>query len=321
MPSASLHLTHAELLAAEPELADPIRRAMQREITYARLGSVFPDIPFYTNIVTMMVGYWLEMPAEHCPFAQKLHRYHPDLLAWHLLTEVRRDGLLTEEQRLAIMGGFFAHYALDLELHPLVNWCARRDVLLRGGHESHHHRLCEKYHSLFFHRDMQGADVVGRPSFFREKCRILERPQFFRLSIGEPVVRWCTDVLAGFYHEGAPSVRQFASWVRAFRHFSFMVSLPAAQRNSDRLGTPAHRAHYYENGDFSFMEFWERGYRRSVELINLAYETYRAGDFSEEKREAFLRSARIEDLSYPTERGLPPLTLWADPEQGYQLTG
>src|SRR5512143_3465887 len=106
MPSATLHITHAELLSADPADPAPLREAMQRELTYAKFGAVFPDIPFYTNIVTMMLGYWLEMPAENCPFAQKLHRYHPDLFAWHFLGECRKaGGLLSDEQRRAIMAG------------------------------------------------------------------------------------------------------------------------------------------------------------------------------------------------------------------------
>src|SRR5512143_1244694 len=112
MPSATLHITHAELLSADPADPAPLRNAMQRELTYAKFGAVFPDIPFYTNIVTMMLGYWLEMPAEHCPFAQKLHRYHPDLFAWHFLQNAGKSSAqLSDDQRLAILAGFFAHVA------------------------------------------------------------------------------------------------------------------------------------------------------------------------------------------------------------------
>ena len=317
MPGAALHLTHAELLSADPALPGPLREAMAQELIYARLGSVFPDLPFYTNIVTMMLGYWLEMPAEYCPFAQKLHRYHPDLFAWHFLVTAREDRLLSEQQRLAILGGFFSHLALDLDLHPLVNWCARRDVITRGGHESHHHRLTEKYHSLFFHRDLQGADCIGRPQFFLESSRILERPPFFRVDPGEPTVRWATDLLAGFFHEQAPSMRQFASWVRAFRHFGFMVSLPMAKRNGVRLGTEENRRHYYENEDFRFIDFWDRGYARSVKLLTRVHEVWSAGDFSEEAQRAFLEEARLGDLSYPPEVNLPALPV----PQALSLTG
>ena len=296
---------------------------MQRELTYAKFGAVFPDIPFYTNIVTMMLGYWLEMPAENCPFAQKMHRWHPDLFAWHFLRETHNEhDRLTEAQRLAVLAGFFSHVALDLEMHPLVNWCARRDVLLHGGHESHHHRLTEKYHSLFFHRELQGSDPHGTVYYFREKSRIVEHAPFLRINPGLPVVRWSTDLLAGFFHEGAPSMRQFASWLRAFRHFGFMVSLPWAQSNSQRLGTDATRRRYYENDDFRFIDFWDRGYQRTLRMLDLVWQVYESADFSEAARERFLRATRIVDFSYPPSTCLPPLPEpQEERELRYGLTG
>jgi hypothetical protein len=307
MPSASMHLTHAELLTSEPSLAAPLREAMQRELVYARLGAVFPDLPFYTNIVTMMLGYWLEMPAEKCPFAQKMHRYHPDLFAWHFLTESRKDRVLTTDQRLALLAGFFSHLALDLDLHPLVNWIARRDTILHGGHESHHHRLAEKYQSLFLHRELEGDDCLGKRRFFVEKSRIVDDPPFFRLNVGLPIVRWATDMLSGFFHESAPSMRQFSSWVRSFRHFGFVVSLPPCAGNSQRLGNEANHERYFENSDFRFHDFFDCGYERSVQLLNLAYEVFETGDESVQARDAFLAAARIGDLAYPPDTCLPSL--------------
>jgi hypothetical protein len=322
MPGATLHITHAELLSEDPAVPARLRQAMQRELTHAKFGAVFPDIPFYTNIVTMMLGYWLEMPAEYCPFAQNLHRYHPDLFAWHFLGwSLKTDDRVSEDQRLAILAGYFSHLALDLELHPLVNWCARRDLMLHGGHESHHHRLTEKYHSLFFHCDLQGSDPHGTVYYFREKSRIVEHAPFFRINPALPVVRWSTDLLAGFYHESAPSMRQFASWLRAFRHFGFMVSLPMAQSNSQRLGTNANRRRYYENGDFRFIDYWERGYRRSLRLLELVEEIRTGADLSDAARERFLRIARIDDLSYPPSASLPPLPTPQGERELVRLTG
>ena len=319
MPAAAMHLTHAELLTQEGALPSPLREAMARELVYARLGAVLPDLPFYTNIVTMMLGYWLEMPAENCPFAQKMHRYHPDLFAWHFLTEARKERLLTRDQRLAIMGGFFSHFALDLELHPLVNWCARRDVIRYGGHESHHHRLAEKYHSLFFHRELQGDDAIGVRRFFTEKTVIVEKPPFFRLHHEMPVARWATDLLSGFFQD-APGMRQFAAWIRSFRHFGFMVSLPWVHGNAQRLGTDANRERYYVNGEFDFHDHFKDGYDRSIKLLTLAYDAFEAGDESEEARNRFLAAADISDLAYPcTTRSLPALPAYE--ETGLRAVG
>jgi hypothetical protein len=219
------------------------------------------------------------------------------------------------------MGGFFSHVALDLELHPLVNWCARRDVLQRGGNESHQHRLTEKYQSLFFHRELFGQDIVGSPKVFTEKTRIVDFPTFFRARGDQPVIRWTSDLLASFYHEGAPTRRQLAAWIRAFRHFGFMVSLPFAAENSLRLGNETNRALYYENETFRFTDFWQRGYDRSVELLNAAYEVFDRGDFSAAARRHFLDGARIADMAYPPERGLPALSGVYQPAIGETAVG
>ena len=69
MPGAALHLTHIELLSRDPRVHTGLRRAMQREDLFMRFGAVLLDLPFYTSIVPMMLGYWLERPAEDCPFA------------------------------------------------------------------------------------------------------------------------------------------------------------------------------------------------------------------------------------------------------------
>jgi hypothetical protein len=307
MPGATLHLTHVEMLARDASIPELIRAAMEEEINYARFGSVLVDFPFYTNIWTMMLGYWLELPAEKCPFAQQMHRYHPDLFSWHFLVESRREGALSEAQRLALLGGFFSHVALDLELHPLVNWCARRDVILRGGVESHQHRLAEKYQSLFFHREVLGADIVGEPRLFTRRTQVVDYASFFRTRVDHPLVRWCTDTLAGFFHEAAPSRRQFAAWIRSFRHFAFMISLPFAKENSNRLGNPENRALYYDCAEFSFMDFFWRGYERSVQLLRLAHDAWVTADFSAGAREAFLAAAAIDNLADPPARGLPAL--------------
>src|SRR5438132_1707920 len=68
-------------------------------------------------------------------------------------------------------GELVPHVALDLALHPLVNYGARRDVVEKGGHESTHHRVTEKYHALFFHLERFGDDPIGTPAF-AERTRI-----------------------------------------------------------------------------------------------------------------------------------------------------
>lgn len=297
MPGATLHLTHVELLSREPRVDAGLRRAMTRHDPFARLGAVLLDLPFYTNIALMTLRYWRERPAEQRPFAVALHRDRPDLLAWNLLRRSIEDARLPREQRAALLAGVMAHMALDMELHPLVNECARRDLARYGGNETHHHRLTEKYHSLFFHRDLWGQDPIGTWDFFARKTVIVERPPFARLGWRRPVYGFVSDLLRGFHGSTAPGPRQVARWVRDFRHFAIMVCAPWARRNSRNKGTEENRRRYYHNERFTFMEHWQRAFDRSVKLVNLAHEVFSAGDESAAAQRSFLAEARICDLA------------------------
>lgn len=322
MPGASLHLTHAELMAGDVRLHPLFQEAMAQELLYMRMGAILPDLPFYHNIITLILGYWLELPAEQCPFAVQIHRHHPDLFAWHFIRSARQvEGDLTENQRRALLAGFLCHVALDIELHPLVNWCARRDQARYGGVETHHHRLTEKYHSLFIHRRLVGDDVLGKRQFFTERTQIIDVPAAWHVSARHPAVTWSCDMFAGFYQQNPPSPRQFAHWIRSFRHFALAVSLPIAGRNSQQLGNEENYRRYFENQDFSFMEFWERAYERTVSLLNLAAAALEEDSWDASTRGAFLREAKITDLACPPERHLPAIVDHAGLELGCKVTG
>ncbi len=297
LPGATLHITHVELLSREPRVDAGLRRALTRQDPFARLGAVLLDLPFYTNIVPMMLRYWRERPAEQRPFAVALHRDRPDLLAWHMLSGGSRDTRLPRDQRAALLAGVMAHMALDMELHPLVNWCAHRDLARFGGNESHQHRLTEKYHSLFFHRDLWNQDPIGTWDFFVRKTVIVDPPPFVRLGWRRPVYAFVSDLLRGFHGSPAPGPRQVARWVRDFRHFALMVCAPWARVNSRNKGTEENRRRYYDNERFSFMDHWQRAFDRSVALVNLAYEVFNEGDGSDAAKRAFLAEAKICDLA------------------------
>lgn len=297
MPGAALHLTHVELLSREPRVNPGLRQAMVGEDPFMRLGAVLLDLPFYTSIVPMTLGYWLERPAEDCPFAMAIHRERPDLFAWHLVRHAHQDDRLPGDQRAALLAGVMAHMVLDMELHPLVNRSARRDLARYGGNESHHHRLTEKYHSLFFHRDLQGHDPIGTWAFFSQKTIIVDHPPFIRLDARPPVYAFVSDLLQGFYGARAPGPRQVAHRVRCFRHFALLVCMPWARINGQNKGTAENRRHYYDNEEFSFPDYWERAFKRSVALVNLAHQLFLSGDFSAASRRAFLEEADICDLS------------------------
>lgn len=297
------------LVKDQPGIHPAMRHACATEPTYVRLGAIFHDLPYYGNMLAEAVRYGLGSPALDEPWAYRMHSVRPDrFVASFIRAAATTPGPLTRDERLALVGGLISHAALDLTLHPLVNYCARRDTAIYGGHESTHHRLTEKYHALFFHLDRMGHDPIGTAQF-REWTRITKQaPRFLggAAQVETPIASFMQDAYRGAYGD-APNARTWAGWVRSFSHFGALVSLPIASRNSHKKRRdPSLRPRYFENDVFRFWDFYACSERRVTELANLAYAYFDAGDFSRGSEDAFVRVARIDDLAEPG-LGIPSL--------------
>jgi len=112
-------------------------------------------------------------------------------------------------------------------------------------------------------------------------------------------VSFMRDAYRGAYGD-APDGETWAGWVRSFRHFGALVSLPIAKRNSDKKQRdPELRPRYFDNDVFRFWDFYAHSERRVTELCNVAYDYFDAGDFSTAAEDAFVRAACIDDLAEP----------------------
>src|SRR5262245_43336654 len=192
MPAPQFHLTFGELVASHPEIHAEVRSAVAAEPIYTHLGSIFHDLPYYGNMLGEIARYAFRRPAIDAPWAYRMHCIRPDRFAASFVRAARLAPGLSDDERLALLGGLFSHCALDLTLHPLVNYCARRDTALHGGHESFHHRICEKYHALFFHIERFGDDVIGTRAF-KEKTVVVKR--------GSPTRPQAEPEILGFMRE------------------------------------------------------------------------------------------------------------------------
>ncbi len=304
MPAPQLHLTFGDLVQHNPLVPLAMRRACAAEPVYARLGSIFHDLPYYyAPMVFEAVRYGLGAQALDEPWGYRLHSVHPDRLVASYIRAARTVPGLTDQERLALVGGLLSHCAIDLSMHPLVNYCARRDVLRHGGHESTHHRLTEKYHALFIHLWRLGDDQIGTPAF-AERCRITKRGTSLSLKIEQPILDLMTSAFREAYGS-APSVVQFSKWVRNFRQFGLLLSTPWVAKHSQKTRTDALRERYFVNSEFDTRDFFTAAERRLGTLTTLAYEYFVNGDFSAPSQEAFLGRAGIDDLAEPQPVDLP----------------
>jgi hypothetical protein len=320
MPAPQLHLTFGASVKDHTGAPAELRRASAAEPVYTRLGSIFHDLPYYGNMLVEAVRYGLEAPALDEPWAYRMHSVRPDRFVASFIRSAAVTPGLTRDERLALVGGILSHCALDLTLHPLVNYCARRDTARFGGHESVNHRLTEKYHALFFHLQRLGHDPIGTAEF-RGWTRVVKRGSFVRARVEAPVIHFMTDAYRGAYG-GAPSARTWSGWVRSFAHFGVLVSSPFAARNSHRKRQDSSlRFRYFQNDVFDFDAFYACSERRLSDLTQLGYAYFDAADFSREAEDRFCASARIDDLAEPEPHALdrlphlPRLTVTCTPGQ------
>ena len=199
MPAPQLHLTFGMMVKDQPGIRPALRNACATEPIYTRLGAIFHDLPYYGNMLAEAVRYGLGSPALDEPWAYRMHSVKPErFVASFVRAAATTPGPLSRDERLALMAGLLSHCALDLTLHPLVNYCARRDTQLHGGHESVHHRLTEKYHALFFHLDRVGRDPIGTPEF-RQYTQIVKQGSLLRARVEAPIVDFMRDAYRGAY--------------------------------------------------------------------------------------------------------------------------
>jgi hypothetical protein len=296
-------------IAHHPAVHPELRRACAAEPVYVRLGAIVHDLPYYGNMLVEAVRYGLESAAIDEPWAYRMHSVKPARFVASFLRAAQATPGLERTERLALAAGLLSHCALDLTLHPLVNYCARRDTFERGGHESVHHRRAEKAHALFLHLERLKRDPIGSAEF-REWTRVVKAGSLVRARVEAPIAELIERAYQGAYG-GAPARATWAGWVRSFAHFGLLVGTPWAARNSARVRQSSElRARYWENDVFSFHEFYACAERRLSELVNLGHAYIDAGDFSATAEEEFIAQARIDDLAEPTPQPidrLPPL--------------
>jgi hypothetical protein len=275
-----------------------IRDACRREPTYVRLGSIVHDLPYYGNMMIEAIRYGLGSPAVDEPWAYRMHSVDPARFVASYIRAAHQSTALHEDEKLALISGLISHCALDLALHPLVNYCARRDARELGGHESMHHRVTEKYHALFFHVDRQGRDPIGTAEF-RQMTQVTKRGSVVSSRTEPHLVEFIRDAYQGAYG-GAPAAAAWCKWVRSFRHFGLLVGMPLAARNSRITRSDVRlRLRYFENGVFDFWAFYAGAERRLAKLTRLALDYFDAADFSAEAQARFVAASGIDDLAEP----------------------
>ena len=292
MPAPTLHITFADLIGDATDAPRAIREAVRSAPAATRLGAIYHDLPYYTGVVHLCITYWLER-GDLANWGVRLHRDRPGAFTEHVVRTLRSaDGPLDRTRRLAFLGGFLSHAIIDHTMHPLVNHLAEQQRLQHGGEFNHHHRLAEKFHSLFFHLDRFGDDILGS-SIMRERMRLTDSAR-----LDPAFARFMTDLMHGHFGD-APPPRQWARWVRCYRKVSWLLATYPAARNSRRVRTEEMRRRFYANEQMDFREFFAAAEKRTNRFLSFAYDYFEAADFSDKARARFIQEAALDDLAFP----------------------
>src|SRR5262249_32667810 len=143
-----------------------------------------------------------------------------------------------------------------------------------------------KYHSLFYHLDSRGRDVIGSREM-HDKTRVTKRSSLLRRAAEPALVDLALAAYRAQWGE-SPSREEWAGWVRSFAQFGIMVGGWLSRRNSLKLRTPANRTRYFQSQEFDFYEFMAVARRRVVAIANRAHAYFDARDFSPEARARFI---------------------------------
>ena len=302
MPAATLHLTFVELLA-DAAVPPAVAQAIRARLRHARLGAMLYDVPFYSNVVLMAIRYGLSRPAETRTLGTLIHHGGEAAgLYANLVARLRRAEKLSPDTRLALMAGAASHIALDAAQHDLVRFIARRQIAATGkGDESFHHRIAEKFHSLFFHVDRYGRDMIGTREWL-ERTRLTEGASIiFRRHEPAVTAAWL-GALRDTYGS-APTVAKWTSQLRAFVQFGVLTSSYPARRNSRLYGTAEKRRIYYSNELFHFLDHMAAATRLAERMLALSLEYYERGRFDDGARRRFL-----DELALPLRISVPEAT-------------
>lgn len=293
VPAPPLHVTFGELVGDTVAVPRLWRDAVQTARPYARLGAIYHDLPYFIGVVPLCVGYWQEKALEITPWGVRLHRERPGAFAEHLVRTLRTtEGPLDRSQKLAFLAGFLSHAILDHTMHPLVNRVAVRQVELLGGEVTHHHRMVEKVHSMFFHLDRFGADVLGS-HVMRERIRITDSR-----GVAPHLAAYMTDLVRAYFGF-APSPREWTRWVRCYQRVSWLLATYPAAHNSRRARTEEMRRRYYANEEYDFREFFAAAEQRTSATLSFVADYFDAADFSGRSQQQFVERIALDDLAFP----------------------
>jgi hypothetical protein len=165
------------------EFADMLDDTSKNYKAYMNLGSVGPDLYYYTHIVQSIKDILTEGFVKDqgvTPWSYHLHSNKPNLFCLKLseilfkdVTE--KDGKIelddNDWRKLAYIAGHLTHIAADQIIHPIVNKVA--GPYYRSGENRKKHRECEVFQDYFLYTEVYRLEEKegAKYNFFEQDFR------------------------------------------------------------------------------------------------------------------------------------------------------
>ncbi len=152
MPAFVAHF----LIAKDVFLATDLKDTEENR-KYFCLGSVGPDLPYYSNVLGTAFGtffeekYNPEAPGFYSNIGDYFHARTPNVFPMKMLETIRKDKHPeTQDQKLAYALGYLTHMAADQCIHPLVEDYAKAFYI--SGLNRQNHRTLEVYQDILIYK-------------------------------------------------------------------------------------------------------------------------------------------------------------------------
>jgi hypothetical protein len=285
MPTLLLHLTAIESLAAHPgELPGDLVRALEEDLAYARFGAALPDLPLCAGVRGAL---WACAPGgELPPWARRYHEGAPVGLGLKMAELVAAGALVGTEPGLALLAGYFTHLSLDRVLCAPVERLTERH---RRRGESAWQARCriEWAQALFYHRELHGEDLLGRPRL-RASFAVSKSAGLPVRGIGRgmyELVRLASQEVL----QEAPTKAEVDGWVRGLYLAGCVLSSPLGRTRALPAGSRLSFHELYRHPGFDFAQQVERGLEQARAVLRRLWPYMTRGTFTPRTRARFLQ--------------------------------
>jgi len=305
MPACVAHMLVArkvrEKLAANTAIDDFVK-LLKKYARYMELGSLGPDLPYYTPLEPgpdETPEEESDEPAETSKWGDLLH-FEPSNkfplkmieAIWHESEGHRSD---QDKMRFAFACGYVTHMAADQMVHPFINRIAGPYYASRKNKQTH--REVEVYQDVVLYAKVEGGDVMvaGPDAWCDPKQGSRQKTDvWFRYMIRDALVQT---------YEAAPDDGDIERWVK--RLHKFLRRLPAHRTyrhavqdyqqnrdNSDKVQA------YFTNIDYMRACF-ERAAELGAMYVMATAKFYALDRWDNRYPDAFLRVVSGADLGDP----------------------